>query len=207
MEISSCVSVLLLVPHSTVVSDCRMDWVRELRWNRTMCSEPFLEAKALLKWWSLLRRQFRHTLRHFLFSSPCTCKSSEMKLIKLKIFTPATKHIVQFSCSIVVSFKLSCRAICEVLVGKSRGASDVPRNTFKFHSNGWFTHVLFGLKEAWISWKEMTKKYIFAPNVTIHLSVRTWDLLAFSPTWFRCLSSLHFLHLHPNSLHNHCFPI
>lgn len=122
MEISSCVSVLLLVPHSTVVSDCRMDWVRELRWNCTMCSEPFLEAKALLKWRSLLRRQFRHTLRHFLFSSPCTCKSSEMKLIKLKIFTPATKHIVQFSCSIVVSFKLSCRAICEVLVGKSRGA-------------------------------------------------------------------------------------
>lgn len=35
-------------PHSTVVSDCRMDCVRELRWNCTMCSDPFLEAKVLL---------------------------------------------------------------------------------------------------------------------------------------------------------------
>lgn len=51
-----------------------MDWARESRWGCTACSEPFLEAKALLQRWSLLRRQLRHTLCHFLFSSACTCK-------------------------------------------------------------------------------------------------------------------------------------
>ena len=65
--------VVVSSPHSTEVSDCRMDWVRELRCDRIMCSEPFLEAKALLKRRSLLGRPFRHTLLHFLFSSPWTC--------------------------------------------------------------------------------------------------------------------------------------
>lgn len=58
--------------HSTVVSDCRMDWAREWRWDCAMCSKPFLEVKVLLKCRSLLRRQFRHILLHFLFSSPWT---------------------------------------------------------------------------------------------------------------------------------------
>lgn len=61
-------------PHSTVVSDCRMDWARESRWGCTACSEPFLVATALSERRSRLRWQFRHTLRHFLFSSPWTYK-------------------------------------------------------------------------------------------------------------------------------------
>lgn len=58
--------------HRTVVSDCKMDWVREFRWGCARCSEPFLKVKVEFEWRCLLGWPLRQILRHIRFSSPWT---------------------------------------------------------------------------------------------------------------------------------------